>query len=278
MPTSPPGTGLPGTLNYQWYVVLLPESEFVENGSDDSFVQTFFYVTPSRQIFHWSPQGGSVLVNVVSGKSLPVLDTIFGTAFVSEPWINDRAVELLDDRGNVIATTISADRDVSGDSTITIEQDRGWYQFVGLLPGNYAIRSLQLPGTVQTSQADNSLQPVARKLQQDFGFKAAPLGDHYNFGARHERWFQGRDNQWFFITPQGTVFEWNKNSGGAIGPAAGRHVAQLSSSFFLNLNLLFQPRSTSITLTSRLDLDPLNLGSCTVIDSLFASLAGEIFS
>ena len=276
--TRPPDIGPPGTLNYPWYVVLLPESEFTENGSNDFFVETFFYVTPTRQIFRWSPEGGSVLVTSVSGKSDDIIAAIFGTGFVPEPWVNDWSVELLDDRGNVVARTNSTDLDVNDNGEINVEQESGWYQFPGLLPGNYAIRSLQQPGTVQTSQSDNSLQPVSSRLQAEFGFRAAPLGDHYNFGARHERWFQGRNNQWFFITPAGTVFEWNMNSGGVRGPAAGRQVAQLSASFFLNLNLLFQPKSTSVTLSSQQIQKPLNLGSCRVLDSLFASLANEIFS
>ena len=266
------------TLTYPWYSVLLPESDFLENGANDVFVEMQFYVTPSGQIFRWSPGGGSVLLTSVSGKSVLTTEAILSAGLVAEPWINDWTVELLDDHGNVVFTTNSADRDINGNGAISIDQERGWYQFTGLLPGKYAVRSLQQPGSVQTTQSDNSLQAVSSRLQQEFGFRAATRGDFYNFGARHERWFQGRDNQWFFITPSGTVFEWNMNSGGTRGPASGRQVAQLSASFFLNLNLLFQPKSTSITLSSLQNQKPLNLGSCKVVDSLFASLAHEIFS
>lgn len=85
----------------------------------------------------------------------------------------------------------------------------GYYEFTNILPGTYSIRQLQLSGTIQSTVVERSFITSVQTLQQQFGFKAA-THDSYNFGGRNERWFLSRTNAWFYITPQGTVFEWDK--------------------------------------------------------------------
>lgn len=275
VPTSVPAGAPAGTTTLPWYTALVPESELRTGGSDTTLVQTYFYVASGGRIFRWNTGTAAILLTTVSDAAgFTVTDTVTA-GLVAESWISGSTVELLDDRGNVVRSVTSADRDGDGNGQIDVERERGWYEFDGLGPGQYSIRVVSGTGTVQSTSAPASVLTTASQLVSTFGFKPASR-DHFNFGGRGERWFHSRSNDWYYMTPNGSVFEWDKNSGGSRGLVRGRQVGQLSSACFLNLDLLFSPPSNSITLQSQRVRSALNLGSCRVLDSVFASLAGEI--
>lgn len=56
-----------------------------------------------------------------------------------------------------------------------------------------------------------------------------------NWSGRDEKWFRDVSNQWYFITPDGTVTHWAKD-----GDTMGVPIARLDSSYYADLNLLFR--------------------------------------
>ncbi|MBL8818791.1 MAG: DNRLRE domain-containing protein [Planctomyces sp.] len=265
MPQAPAGAPF---LNAPWYRLPAVDGEMNIVG------ETYFYFA-GGDVFRWSKATGSVYVTSVWGGIAKTSEAISQAVFAAEPWLNGWTFELLDESGNVIATKTTADVDRNFDGRIDVETERGWYAFENLLPGNYTIREVQQAGWVQTSPARPEYQDLAESLNRTYGFRTTGI-DYFNFGARNERWFQGRNNEWYFIIPSGTVFEWDRNSGGVHGPARGKIVAQLSSSFYMNLNLLSTPAGSSVSVTSSQVIETMNFGNHKVIDGLFSSLKDEL--
>jgi len=259
-------------LGQQWFAIPVAGTNqpIVSFGSPD--LAAYFYTTAVGQVYQWSPVTGTTLLTTISAASGLTPQTVIQQAFQNEPLENGLTVQLVDEQGNVIASTVSAPRDLNGDGQITLEEN-GWYEFSGLVPGRYSVRTVTPSGMVQVSQGDALQEASAAGFRRQFGFKAA-VQDHFNFGGRHERWFLGSSNQWFFITPDGTIYEWNRSSGGVNGLARGTQIGRLSSSYYLNLNLLFRSVPSALTVQSH-QQSSVNLGSLRVIDSLFASLADE---
>ncbi|HQX50631.1 MAG TPA: DNRLRE domain-containing protein [Planctomycetaceae bacterium] len=195
--------------------------------------------------------------------------------FADETWLNGWSFELLNDRGYVVATTVSADRDLNKSLSIEPEQERGWYLFQGVVPGNYTLREVQQDGWVQVSPARVEQQKPLADLQSQYGFKSAKK-DSYNFGGLNERWFQSRTNAWYYITPTGKIFAWDNHSGGTNGPARGTQIAQVSGSIYVNLNLLFAPTTTNVTVVDGSVINDRYFGNHHLLDGVFSSLAGQI--
>ncbi len=195
--------------------------------------------------------------------------------FADEAWLNGWSFELLNDRGYVVATAVSADRDLNQSVSIQPEQERGWYLFQGIVPGNYTVREIQQDGWVQVSPARVEQQKALADLQTQYGFKAAKK-DSYNFGRLNERWFQSRTNAWYYITPNGKIFAWDTNSGGTNGPARGTLIAQVSGSTYVNLNLLFAPTTTNVTVVDGSNINDRYFGNHHLLDGVFSALADQI--
>jgi hypothetical protein len=118
------------------------------------------------------------------------------------------------------------------------------------------------------------LEKTAAQLSVDYGFKADTT-DHFNFGGRNERWFKSRSGDWYYITPNGVVSKWDRNSGGALGIARGSQIARLSGNYYVNLNLLFQPVKTELV-TQGGETITMNFAQATLLDTVFASIASSI--
>ena len=195
--------------------------------------------------------------------------------FANEPWLNGWTFELLNDHGYVVATSNSEDRDLDRNLSIDPEQERGWYLFDGVLPGNYTIREVQQDGWVQVSPPRVEQQKLLADLKTQYGFKAGKK-DSYNFGGLNERWFQSRTNDWYYIVPDGRIYAWNKASGGSNGTARGTQVAQVSGGVYVNLNLLFAPTTTNVTVVSGSIINDRYFGNHKLTDGVFAALASQI--
>ena len=81
----------------------------------------------------------------------------------NEDGIDGRIVELLDESGLVLATTITESRDLNGDNFVDSVLESGLYSFSDLAPGIFRVNQNPLPGWKQTYPlADESL------LEDDF--------------------------------------------------------------------------------------------------------------
>ena len=269
----PTSTTLPGSGDGPRYLV------WVQNALTGALTQVTYILNATTRITRYTTSGSASTGTTLTG-SLPGIvgsdpDAVAAYLFANEPWLNGWTFELLNERGYVVATSVSADRDLNQNLTIEAEQERGWYLFDGLLPGKYTIREVQQPGWIQVSPAPVNLQPRIVSLQTQYGFKPT-TNDSYNFGGLNERWFQSRTKAWFYITPSGTLYEWNKSSGGSSGPARGTKIAELSGSVYLNPNLLYSPSNSTVTVVNGSIVNDRYFGNHNLLDGVFSSLAGQI--
>jgi hypothetical protein len=233
-----------------------------------------FFIDREGNVFRVAEDGSLIYVTSMSGAATQN-DNPGEWIFFEEPWLNGFTFELLDEDGNVIDSSTSSDRDLDDSGTIEPEEETGWYLFDNVVPGTYTVREVQQTGWIQTAPASPEYAETVRQLNNQYGFKAAS-NDYFDFGERDERWLQGRNDEWYFITPDGRLYEWNRNSGGTNGPAQGTFVARLSSSFYLNPLLLTNPVGTTVSVLSNEAIDNLNFGNHKVEEGLFSRLADEL--
>ncbi|MEY4186319.1 MAG: hypothetical protein RIT02_1353 [Planctomycetota bacterium] len=265
-----PDAAPPALRTAVWYEVPVLETSGPNAGTT---VRRTFYINTSNEVWQWSPTTGSTLLTRVSKAANTTAD-VARIAFAFENWQNGITVELLNDAGLVVARTNSASIDRNSDGTIQPESETGWYRFNTLLPGNYSVRQLVPANSRTTSEVSTSAQAGIRTLAETYGF-AADASDHYNFGGRNERWFRSRNAEWFYILPSGQIFQWDRLSGGNKGPVKGTLVAKVPGSVYLNLNLLFRPISTRLTMAAS-QSTLLNLAHTRLLDSVFAGIAQQI--
>lgn len=249
---------------------------WVRDVATDRLTQVSYVLNSTTRVARYTTSSGTTLSVSVPGIVGSEPQVVSAYLFASEPWLNGWTFELLNDRGYVVATSISADRDLNQNLTIEPEQERGWYLFDGLLPSKYTIREVQQSGWIQVSPPPVNLQTTLASLKTQYGFKAA-TNDSYNFGALQERWLKSRTNAWFYITPGGTLYEWDRKSGGTNGPARGTQIAKLSGSVYLNLNLLYSPSNSAVTVVSGSIVNDRYFGNHNLLDGVFSSLAPQIF-
>ncbi len=269
-PTSGTVGGNSGTQTYNLWIT---------DSQTDSSQQVTYTLNPSTRFTSYTTSNSSSS-GTTRTTSLPMIvgsdpSAVAAFLYADEPWLNGWTFELLNDRGFVVANSITADRDLNLNTTIEVDQERGWYLFEGILPGNYTIREVQQAGWIQVSPAQISMQSAIANLQTEFGFKAAS-SDAYNYGHLKERWLRDRTNAWFYITPGGTLFKWDQKSGGTRGNVAGTQIAQLSSSIYLNPNLLYSPSNSRVTVIEGSVINNRHFGNHRVLDGVFSSLAGQL--
>ena len=266
----PTATTLPGSGYGPGYLV------WVQNALTGSLTQVTYTLNPSTRVARYTnPNSSSSATVSISGIIGSDPDDVAAYLYADEPWLNGWKFELLNERGYVVATSVSGNRDLNQNLTIEPEQERGWYVFDGLLPGKYTIREVQQPGWIQVSPPPVNMQTTLASLQTQYGFKPASK-DSYNFGGLQERWFQSRANAWFYITPSGTLYEWDRISGGTNGPAQGTQISQLSGGVYLNPNLLYSPSNSTVTVASGSIVNDRHFGNHKLLDGVFSSLAGQI--
>ena len=262
-----------GSTGSQTYNLWVRNSQTGESGQVTYTLNTSTRVT-SYSTSNSSSSGTTFITSVpliVGSDPVAVAEYLYA----DEPWLNGWTFELLNDRGFVVATSVTADRDLNLNTTIEVDQERGWYRFEGILPGNYTIREVQQVGWIQVSPAQSSLQPTMTSLQTQFGFKPG-TNDSYDFGHLNERWLKDRTNAWYYITPAGTLFRWDQKSGGTRGSVVGTQVAQLSSSVYLNPNLLYSPSNSRVTVITGSVISDRHFGNHHVTDGVFSALADQM--
>ncbi|MFN9080972.1 MAG: DNRLRE domain-containing protein [Planctomyces sp.] len=253
-----------------WYEVPVLETSGPAAGTT---VRRTFFINAGNEVWQWSATTGSTLLSRVS-KAAKTPGDVAAIAFAFENWQNDITVELLNDAGFVVARTNSASLDRNTDGIIQPEAENGWYRFSTLLPGNYSVRQVVPASSRTTSEVGTNAQTGLRTLAENYGF-TADASDHYNFGGLNERWFRSRRAEWFYILPNGQIFQWDRLSGGTKGPVKGTPIAKVPGSVYLNLSLLFRPVSTRLTMASA-QSSLLNLSQTRLLDTVFAGIAQQI--
>ncbi|MCA9065545.1 MAG: hypothetical protein KDA96_20900, partial [Planctomycetaceae bacterium] len=221
--------------------------------------------------------GGSLkIVGSVSEKALTSQQNLIAAFFTPEPWVNGVVFELLDENGFVVATQSSHNLDLSGDGFITQETEAGWFVFDGLLPGSYSVRRSTADGMV-TTVGFAAGQTTINATLAGYGFRT-PVRDYFNFGGRNERWLQDSNGTWYFVTPDGALYRWDRISGGTHGTARGTWVADVPSSWYLNPHLFHEAGTTTVSVTGGQRVSGLLFGQHSVLDGLFSDLKDDLLN
>ena len=156
-----------------------------------------------------------------------------GTREDSEPWLNGWTIELVNSSGVVVDSQVTADMDLNNDQQIDPATESGWYWFTAI-PGTYRIQEVQQAGWRQTAPA-SQLPAVAYQLDTQLMFRETSNAFE-NWGGRNEKWLLADGNEWYFITPNGSLFEWD---GSGRDNLTGTPVETLSPEYHADLSLLY---------------------------------------
>lgn len=108
-----------------------------------------------------------------------------------EPALSGWTIQLLDDTGQVVATTVTADIDLNGDGQIDSASESGWYQFDHLKPGSYLVREVSQEGwrpslptepasMVQVGVARDGVDGKTYTIADKFADGVAGQGTHFH--------------------------------------------------------------------------------------------------
>ncbi len=164
--------------------------------------------------FDWHPvtipQGAGTLEGIDFGNVVPASasgrkwhdlngDGIRGAG---EPFLNGTTIELVNFGGSIVATAVTANRDMDGDGTIDPETESGWYWLERIPKGTFSLREVVPDGWIQTFLGD-PLATLAFQLNQDLRLYVDGGNLFENFFGSGEKWLRAanRDDNWYFILP-----------------------------------------------------------------------------
>ena len=104
------------------------------------------------------------------------------------------------------------------------------------------------------------VQTLAARLDAQYDFSTS-ISDFLNWGQENERWVISKDNKWFYILPDGQLFEWIVRSGPSSGGLQGVLRGKLNADYYQSLELLTEPDTAPIAVQVK--------GAQTVGDVLF---------
>lgn len=152
----------------------------------------------------------------------------------NEPWLNGWTIQLTEADGTVVQSAVTMDIDVNGDGQITPATESGWYQFENVNAGDYVVREVNQDGWRQTSPLDaDGVEAFELDTELNLRFSRSLFTD---WGGLGERWMQGGQDDWYYITPNGQFYQWNGSPRTAL---TGTLVAELSAEFHTDPSLLY---------------------------------------
>ncbi|MCR9201189.1 MAG: proprotein convertase P-domain-containing protein, partial [Planctomycetaceae bacterium] len=179
---------------------------------------------------------GNVPTGTIQGRKFHDADAD-GRRDITEPWLAGWTIDLRDASGNVIQTAITGDLDLNDDGVIDPATETGWYQFTNLLPAEYTITERNQP-LWSTAGSTGPFVEEAYLLDQQLQWRV-PQRDFLNWGGLNEKWLWGRGAGWHYVTPNGSIFEWD---GSPSGNLTGRLIATFDSTYYDDLSLIHNPR------------------------------------
>ena len=155
-----------------------------------------------------------------------------GTRDATEPFLNGWTIQLVDSTGAVVQTQVTADRDLNNDNQIDAETETGWYQFTADV-GSYTVQEVIQDGWIQTAPVDG-LAVAAFQLDTQRGLLET-ANSFQNWGGLNEMWIFSSAGDWYYITPNGSFFEWD---GSPSTNLSGTLVETLSPAYYNDITLL----------------------------------------
>ncbi len=223
----------------------------------------WFVIDIDGQPTYWGSSADALSSSEAAGPN-----AIQGPVSTSEPWLNGRTVELRDTDGVVIDSTTTQSIDLDGNGQIDFETERGWYIFENVPLGDYTVHMLPDPAWLLTAPITED-QSLAAKLDAELGLSTT-TSDFKNWGGRNERWIIDRDNQWYYLLEDGSLFRWEVGTNAANGGLTGTFIGKLTTKHYLNLKLLTEPDTSSVSITVDGDNNPMEVwfGNHYLLDEL----------
>jgi hypothetical protein len=92
------------------------------------------------------------------------------------------------------------------------------------------------PSGVTLTYSGVAVSP-AYALSVRYGFYSDG-SDHYNWGGRQEKWFEGAGGTWFFILPSGQLYKWDGSS-----QATGSLIDTFDATYYADPSLLYDAKA-----------------------------------
>lgn len=217
------------------------EQWFFDAPNDDWYI-----INKDGELSYWGKSdGGNSGNGTAGGQSAGEFDftVTFGLP-ETEPWLNNRTVELLDAAGQVVSTTTTRSIDLNNNGVIEYESERGHYVFENVAPGDYTIRTVVEQNWLQTSPV-TAAHSEAISLDAQFGFRSTG-SDFKNWGGRNEIWIIDSVGRWYYMLPEGDLYRWTTGTGSS-SELSGTKIASLASEYYNNISLLTNPDNTATT-------------------------------
>ncbi len=207
-------------------------------GTNEKWLQGsdgWYFVRPDGEVYKWSGSGkaNGTLVATLDASYYADLSKLFGA---QAPAATGEAASEGESSGDTTSggETANGTAGDSGESNAGTGNESGNGTTDG---GTDSGGDTGSGGAGSSSDNESSLAGRARELDAEFGFTTD--GNYYeNWAGLGEKWFQSDDLGWVFITPDGSVYDWNGNQAAA---ASSDKVAQLDSSFHQDVTLLTDP-------------------------------------
>ena len=220
---SNPSGVVPAQTFYRYYFELdLADNEFVESavantgatlvpivriqGTDTIVVE----VGPGMQIGN----GFNALIDLnIEGAGSEVSGRIWqdlnnnGVRDSGERWLNGFEVVLNDEGTNEVARTYSRNIDLNNDGLINPATEAGLYKFEGVQNGRLTVAQ-DLPSVWTQSSPQAASSPDLVNLRDSLGLRASS-NEFLNYAGLNEKWVQGNNFTWFYVTPGGSFYQWD---------------------------------------------------------------------
>lgn len=169
-----------------------------------------------------------------------------GNRAASDYSINGVEVTLLNDAGEIVATTTTQTVDLDSNGEIDLLTENGVYTFEAIKPGTYYARITDVDSVKGDNNEHAAIQIMspsgekvdilAQQLNQNLNLQPTNFRPA-NEGLRNEIWLQGERDvlEYYFILPTGEFVRWD---GAATGAPRGETVGMLSSRYYEDTGLL----------------------------------------
>lgn len=201
----------------------------------------WYFLTEDGKLTKWTGSAGQL-----TGELVTTLDPVYylqPTLLLqsdrpSEEWLDGWTIELLDDSGNVVETTVTAGRDLDGNGAIDSDFEGGFYRFVVDSDLEYTVRQV-VPGSwsetvrIELERSNPSEKAVnSRKLYQKGSY-------HQDFGGQNEKWVYSDVQGWHYVTPDGRLFKWDGRKIDQQNPLSGQLIVVVGTAAWQDPTVLF---------------------------------------
>lgn len=263
------------TFERYYFQLGLAENEFIESVSADpnaTLVPNVSIQGTNTIVVELAPgmqigNGFNALINLnvetagseVSGRIWQDLNNN-GTRDSGEGWLNGFEVVLNDEGDNEIARTYSRNIDLNNDGLINPATEAGQYVFEGVQNGRLTVEQDLPPLWFQSSPPSASTQELI-ELRDSFGLRASS-NEFLNYAGLNEKWVQGENATWFYITPDGSFYQWDGNSPRTA--LVSTFVQRIDAAVYSDLSLLYNAAPEVVrvaNVTAPIPITGLNFGN-----------------